>query len=169
MEFLELVRKRHSVRKYSNRPIEQEKLGYILECARLSPSAVNYQPWQFLLVKSEENKKKIQSCYNREWLAGAPLYLLVCHHRDQSWKRPADGKDHGDIDVAIATEHICLAAAEQGLGTCWVCNFDTEKCKRLLGLPAFLEPVVIVPLGYPAEETPAETTRKNKGEIVKEL
>lgn len=74
--------------------------------------------------------------------------------------RKLDEKSHGDIDVSIATEHLCLAAAEQGLGTCWVCNFDVPLCKELFAIPEHLEPVVIIPIGYPADEAVVESSRK---------
>ena len=106
MTFLELVRKRCSVRQYSDRTVEPEKMNYVLEAARLAPSAVNKQPWHMLLVESEEKRQLLQSCYNREWFKQAPLYLIVCGDHTESWKR-ADGKDHLDIDVAILTEHLC--------------------------------------------------------------
>ena len=136
MNFLELTKRRCSVRKYASRPVETEKLDYILEAARMAPSAVNYQPWCFLVVKSDKGREKIQSCYPREWFKQAPCYIVVCGDHAQSWKR-ADGKDHMDIDAAIAAEHICLAAAEQGLGSCWVCNSlrrhrNTGKSLRIL-------------------------------------
>ena len=161
MTFLELVRKRCSVRQYSDRIVEPEKMHYVLEAARLAPSAVNKQPWHMLLVESEEKRQLLQSCYNREWFKQAPLYLIVCGDHTESWKR-ADGKDHLDIDVAILTEHLCLAAAEQGLGTCWVCNFDAPRVKELFALPEHIEPIVLLPLGYPADESVFEGEKKRK-------
>jgi nitroreductase len=82
---------------------------------------------------------------------------------DEEWVR-FDGKHHGDIDVAIAVEHLCLAAAEQGLGTCWVCNFDAPLCHSLFSLPENEDPVALVPIGYPAD-TPKEKTRKTREQI----
>lgn len=169
MNFLELVKLRCSVRSFSAKAIEPEKLDYILECARLAPSAVNYQPWRFFIARSDSAKKALQKCYNREWFASAPLYILACGDASQSWKRGSDGKDHLDIDVAIAVEHISLAAAEQGLGTCWVCNFDVALCKQELKLSDSLIPIAIIPLGYPAGTVERKGTRKNIGEIVEEL
>lgn len=75
MDFLELAKKRYSAREYSPKEVEQEKLEYILECARLAPSAVNHQPWHFIVVKSDEARKAVQQCYPREWFAQAPLTL----------------------------------------------------------------------------------------------
>ena len=162
MNFLKLARKRCSVRQYSDRSVEPEKMDYILEAARLAPSAVNKQPWRILLIESEEKRQQLQSCYDREWFKQAPLYLIVCGNHEESWKRAEDGKDHVDVDVAILTEHLCLAAAEQGLGTCWVCNFNVARCKQLFDLPDDLEPIVLLPLGYPADESVFEGEKKRK-------
>ena len=164
MTFLELVKKRCSIRQFSSKAIEKEKLEYIIEAARLAPSAVNFQPWKFFVVKSDEGVENIKSCYSREWIKTVPMFIVACEDHSQSWKRGSDGKDHADIDVAIAVEHICLAAAEQGLGTCWVCNFDVARCKEVLNLPENIEPAVIIPLGYPErEEQFAESVKKRKG------
>lgn len=168
MDFLELVRKRSSVRSYQAKEIEAEKLEYILECARIAPSACNKQPWHFFVIRGEEGKEKIKRCYNRDWFT-APLYLLACGDISQSWKRSSDSKDHADVDVSIAFEHICLAATEQGLGTCWVCNFDVALCKELFRLSENLVPIAITPLGYPAKEDTNRTSRKNMEDIVSYL
>lgn len=165
MDFLELVNKRYSCRNYATRDVERDKLDYILECVRLSPSAVNKQPWHFHVVGDEEGKAKLRRCYAREWFDTAPLYVIATVLHDQEWVR-ADGKHHGDIDIAIAVEHLCLAAAEQGLGTCWVCNFDATLCKELFGLSEHEEPAVLIPIGYPADE-PKEKNRKPLSEIVR--
>ena len=108
----------------------------------LHPSAVNFQPWRFRIVTDEAVLKALYSCYKREWLATAPCIIVACVDHNESWHRRADNKDHADIDIAIAVEHLCLAAAEQGLGTCWVCNFDAPQCSEVLGLPENLEPAV---------------------------
>ena len=166
MDFLELSESRYSVRGYQSRLVSDELLNKVLEATRLAPSAVNKQPWKFVVVRSEEAKSRLRNCYDREWFATAPSYIVVCGDHASSWKRPADGKDHCDIDVAIATEHITLAAASLGLGTCWVCNFDVPSCKALLGLPEQWELCVIVPIGYPATADVPSKNRKDLSEIV---
>ena len=150
-QFLDLVRSRYSCRSYQPASVEQKKLDYIMECVRLAPSACNKQPWKFRVISSEEDRKKLCQCYNREWFATAPVCIIATVLHDEEWVR-ADGKHHGDIDIAIAVEHLCLAAAEQGLGTCWVCNFDAELCKGLFGIGENEEAAVLIPLGYPADE-----------------
>lgn len=160
-----MVRRRYSCRNYQPKSVEQEKLDYIMECVRLAPSAVNRQPWRFRIIRSEEDRKELCQCYSREWFATAPVVIIASILHDEEWVR-SDGKHHGDIDIAIAVEHLCLAAAEQGIGTCWVCNFDAERCKHLFGFGENEEPAVLIPLGYPADEF-REKTRKPIGEIVK--
>ncbi|MBR1668915.1 MAG: nitroreductase family protein [Bacteroidaceae bacterium] len=168
--FKDLAKKRFSLRSFSSEPVDDERLDYILECARIAPSAVNFQPWHFYIARSEEALQKVRQTYPRDWFATAPLVIVGCIRHDQSWHRPTDQKDHGDIDIAIATEHICLAATEQGLGTCWVCNFDARLCHELLQLPESEEAAVLIPLGFPAADAkPRGTTRKAFEEIVTEL
>jgi nitroreductase len=145
--------------------VEKEKVDYVMECVRLAPSAVNKQPWQFRIVTDEDEKAKLQQCYNRDWFKTAPMYVIASVLHDEEWVR-ADGKPHGNIDIAIAVEHLCLAATEQGLATCWVCNFDAVLCRELFGLPASEEPAVIIPLGYAADSLRPKN-RKAMEEIVK--
>lgn len=164
MNLLELTRDRYSCRAYTDEPVAPQQLEYILECARLAPSAVNKQPWKFRIVTSREGKDKLRQCYKREWFATAPMYILGTVLHDEEWVR-RDGKAHGNIDIAIATEHICLAATEQGLGSCWVCAFHADLCHELFQLPENEEAAVIIPLGHPAGE-PAEKIRKSLDEIV---
>ncbi len=151
MNFLELVKQRYSCRAYKPLGVEKEKLEYILECVRLAPSAVNKQPWRFRIVSKEEDKVRLQQCYNRDWFKTAPMYVVASVLHDEEWVR-SDGKHHGDIDIAIAVEHLCLAATEQGLATCWVCNFDAVLCKELFNLSDNEEPAVLIPLGYAEDE-----------------
>ena len=151
MNFLELVKQRYSCRAYKPLGVEKEKLDYILECVRLAPSAVNKQPWRFRIVSKEEDKVRLQQCYNRDWFKTAPMYVVASVLHDEEWVR-SDGKHHGDIDIAIAVEHLCLAATEQGLATCWVCNFDAVLCKELFNLFDNEEPAVLIPLGYAEDE-----------------
>ena len=165
MDFLELCKERFSVRKYTDKVVEKRELEYIEEAVRLAPSAVNKQPYRFLIVLSEAGRACIRQCYDREWFASAPLYFIAYKNEEEGWVRPCDGKPHADIDVAIATEHLCLAAAELGLGTCWVCNFDAGKLRDLFPLPGY-EAVAIIPVGHIASDCPhPEKRRKSVEEI----
>lgn len=165
MQFNQLIRNRFSVRKYKKTEVEKDKLIQILDAGRLAPSAVNFQPWHFIVVKEPANIEKVHSVYRREWFKSAPVIIIVCSDRLQSWKRGNDGKDSSDIDVAIAVDHMTLQATELGLGTCWVCNFDAKTCSELFRLPQHVEPVVLLPLGYP-DEPVKEKNRKPLEEIV---
>lgn len=165
MSFLELAQKRYSVRSYKDQPVEQDKILQVLEAARTAPSAVNYQPWHFIVAVEEEVKDKISEAYPRDWFRQAPVIIVACGDHDQSWKRN-DGKDHCDVDVAIAVDHLTLAAADLGLGTCWVCAFDAEKVHSALELPDNLEVIALIPLGYPKEDRTREKKRKSLDELV---
>ena len=144
---LALSQERFSARKFTSQAVSQEDLDYIMECVRLAPSAVNRQPWHWLIVRSDEAKEKLQECYDREWFKTAPMYIVGMKNVNENWVRRYDEKPHGDIDVAIAAEHLCLAATERGLGTCWVCNYDTDKMQQFFPREGF-EAVVIIPLAY---------------------
>ncbi len=167
MNFIKLAKQRYSCRKYKSNPVEESKLQQILEAGMVAPSAVNKQPWVFIVVK-DKNVAKLRKCYHRDWFDTAPVYIVLCANHKQSWKR-YDNKDHADIDVAIAADHITLAATGLGLATCWVCNFDKDLVIQTLNLGADYEPVVILPLGYPDDkvnENRHDTKRKSLSEIV---
>ncbi len=165
---LDIVKRRCSVRDFSSKPVEKGTLEYILEAARMAPSAVNIQPISLYVIQSEPLLSEIKSCYGREWIHNAPVVIVACGDHRAGWHR-ADGKDHTDIDVAIAVDHLTLAATEMGIGTCWVCNFDAERCSYILGLSECVEPVVLIPMGYPT--VPCQTVKKRKSmdEIVRYL
>lgn len=166
-KMLTLARQRYSVRNFTSQPVPDELLQYILEVARLAPSAVNLQPWSFLVVRNRKLLDELASkVYTREWFATAQCCIVICGNHIAAWHRKSDGKDHCDIDIAIAAEHIALAAAEKGLGTCWVCNFDAEACTEVLQLPDGIEPIVLLPVGYPVENEVPEKKRKSFDEVV---
>ncbi len=167
MNLKKLIESRYSVRAYLPETVEKDKVEYILECARLSPSACNLQPWKFYVVTDKEVLAKIHESYNREWIKTAPVCIVVCEDISESWKRKEDGKDHADIDASIAGQHICLAAHEIGLGTCWICNFSPDILSKALNLTANVKPVAIFPLGYIDEEKsiPPQKKRKELTEI----
>ncbi len=165
MDFSQLISHRYSVRKYKEQGVENEKLIQVLEAARMAPTAVNFQPFILLVFQEKEKRERLIETYPRDWIKSAPVIVLACADHSQSWKRSTDGKDSADIDVAIAVDHMTLQATELGLGTCWVCNFDAQKCAEILELPSYLEPLVMLPLGYPAD-TPREKKRKKLNQIV---
>lgn len=165
MDFLTLSQKRYSERRYSDQKIAQADLDYILACARLAPSAVNKQPWHIYVLQGE-TLQKMAPIYRRETFKEAPMCLVITGNHDESWHR-YDGKDHCDIDIAIITEHVVLAAAELGINTCWVCNFDVQACKDLLELPENEEPIVLIPMGYaPKDSVAPDKKRKEMQQLV---
>ncbi len=169
MNFLELAKNRFSVRKFKPDQIKDEDLQYILEAGRIAPSANNSQPWQFIVIKGDSKNDEVNELYHRDWFDDAPVVIIILADHSKSWHRSCDGKDHADMDVAIAADHMTLAATDRGLGTCWVCNFDVDKTKKYFCLPDHLEPVIILPLGYPDGNVDTErhsAKRKPLSEIV---
>ncbi|EGK02993.1 nitroreductase family protein [Dysgonomonas gadei] len=163
MKLKELIESRYSVRTYLSRAVEEDKINYILECARLAPSACNNQPWKFFIIRNQSVISCIQESYNREWFKSAPVHIVVCKDSSMSWKRTtSDNKDFGDVDAAIAAEHVCLAAAEIGLGTCWICNFNPDVLIEVLNLSPNLEPIAIFPLGYIDSDKSISPEKKRK-------
>lgn len=161
VEFLDLVRKRRSIRRYKSDPVPQGKLKYVLEAARLAPSMGNRQCWRFIVVTDEAKRKAITT---REWAAGAPAVIVGCAYPHLSGSR--FNQQYYMLDMGIAMEHLILAAAEQGLGTCWIGGqFDEETVRQALGIPKGVRVVALTPLGYPAE-TPGPKGRKPLKEIV---
>ncbi len=165
MNFIDLAIKRCSVRGYLDTPVEEEKINYVLEAARAAPSACNNQPWVFIVIKDPQSRRRLEKVYNRQWFFEAPVIIAACCDGSVSWKRK-DGKDYGDIDVAIALDHLTLAAAEKGLGTCWIGAFDEREARTVLLLPKTIHPVAFTPLGYPASEEKKQKMRKQLNEIV---
>ena len=168
MAFIDLAKKRYSSRKYLDKPVDKELLIKVLDAGRVAPSAKNKQPWHFVVITQEALLKQIRSCYEREWLETAKCIIVVCGDHREAWRR-ADGKIHTDIDVAITIDHMTLAATDLGLSTCWVCKFDVLKCAKIMELPEGVEPIALIPIGYPADETDEnrhDRLRKPLDEIV---
>ncbi len=167
MNLKQLAENRYSCRHYSAQAVEKDTLKSIFEVVRLAPSACNLQPWQFVAVTEPKLLAQLQACYSRDWFRTAPCCIVALGNHEQSWKRPQDGKDHCDIDLAIAIDHLTLAAAEKELATCWICHFDAAKCAEILNLPKNIEAIALIPIGYPAEKSIPEKKRKSMEEIVK--
>lgn len=165
MEFLELVEKRYSVRAYKPDDVENKKLHIVLEAARLAPTAVNYQPFQIVVIHTKGREEELNHIYPAKWFVQPPIVMCVCAVRDRAWTRK-DGKNFMDIDATIVMDHIILAATSVGLGTCWIGAFDASAAKKVLNLPEGVEPVVFTPLGYAADE-PGAKKRGDLSELVR--
>jgi nitroreductase len=151
MDFSELIRERYSVRAYQPDPVEDEKLERVLEAARLAPTAANRQPFQILVIHTQGREEELHTIYNKAWFVEPPLLICACGLPERGWTR-RDGKSYVDVDVAIMMDHLILAAANEGLGTCWVGAFDPDAARDVLDLPDDVEPIAFTPLGYPADE-----------------
>lgn len=165
MDYYEVIRKRSSIREYQNREVEEDKLKRILEAARIAPSAANTQPWLFIVVKKAEVKEKLKAAYPRPWFWSAPVVICACGIVGQAWRRD-DGKSYLDVDVAIAMDHLILAATAEGLGTCWIGAFDPTQVKRILHLASGIEPIALTPVGY-TSALPKEKSRKPCDEVIR--
>ncbi|MBV7276592.1 nitroreductase family protein [Clostridiaceae bacterium UIB06] len=150
MDFLELAKKRYSVRKYEQKKVEEDKLLKILEAGRVAPTGANTQPQRIIVVQKEEGLEKLKKGAN---VYGAPLALVICADHNVAWKRPFDGKVITDIDASIVTDHMMLEATDLGLGTVWICYFDPNVIKKEFNLPENVEPVNILAVGYVKDES----------------
>lgn len=166
-EFADLVAARYSCRDYADTPVGRDDILYCLEAARMAPSACNRQPWEFLVLAGPQECAPAVAAYHRAWAATAPVVIVALGRHDEAWHRASDGKDHTDVDVAIAVEHLCLAATATGLATCWICNFDADALASALGLPTGVEPVAMITLGYPAAGAAPAKQRKPIQQIVR--
>ena len=165
--FLDLAEKRRSVRAYKPDNVPEEMLQTVLEAGRLAPSACNKQPWRFIVVRSETGRRALGAAYAREWFWKAPLVIAVCILPKEAWTRSHDGKNYAMADGALAMDHLQLAAAELGLGTCWIGAFDPAAAREILGLPDGVEIVGMTPLGFPdVEPNPRVRSRRPLGETV---
>ncbi|MCX7029135.1 MAG: nitroreductase family protein [Spirochaetes bacterium] len=167
--FLDLVAARSSVRRYdAGRPVSDEHLAAILEAARLAPSAGNAQPWRFVVVRDPAVRARLAAeafsgIYQRTRRIAAPVYLALCgvHGATDFVGRAAGHSSYTLTDCSIAGEHAVLAAVELGLGTCWIGMFNRRRTRRLLGVPAGVDVIAMIALGWPAE--PARAAPPAKG------
>ncbi len=165
MNFSELAKKRYSVRAYKPDPVPDDKLQQVLEAARLAPTAANRQPFKLIVIHTAGREEELSRIYGRPWFVQAPLVICACGISEQGWVR-RDGKSYIDVDVAIVMDHLILAAADLGLGTCWVGAFDASALNRLFGLSDNLIPAAVIPVGYAAGEIPPQRPRRSLQEIL---
>jgi nitroreductase len=166
MKFQDLLRRRYSVRAYESRPVEDEKIARVLEAARLAPTAANRQPFRIVLVPTKGREAELGRIYGRPWFVQAPYVLCVCALPAESWIRKYDGWNSAEVDATIALDHLILAAAEEGLGTCWIAAFDPKAAREVLNLPEGIVPVAFTPLGYPAD-SPQPKKRRPLSDLVR--
>lgn len=165
--FGQLAAERWSVRKFRPETVDGDALMQILEAGRAAPTAHNIQPQRILVIRSEADREKLKKCTRCHF--DAPVVLLVCYDKTQSWKRKYDGADSGMVDAAIVTTHMMLAAESLGVGTCWVMHFKPAAVQEEFHLPEELVPAALLPMGYPAEDAapiPMHFQRKPLEELV---
>ena len=154
MDYMTLSQQRYSVRKYLNKPVEEEKLAHILEAGRIAPTAANKQPHKIYLLKSPEAMEKARS-FTR-MMYNAPMALLVCYDDTLSWKADRFGEpgyDGGEVDAAIVTSAMMMEATELGLGSLWVRGFSAPEAAKVFDLPGNIHPVCFLLLGYAADKS----------------
>ena len=167
MEFYKVINERKSIRKYNvNKKIPDEVLDRILNAARIAPSACNIQPWHFMVIKDNKKKEKLKGAYRQDWFWTAPVIIVGCVDVNKAWIR-GDGVSYAEVDLAIAMDHLILAATNEGLGTCWIGAFNEIKVKDILNIPDYIKVVAMTPLGFAAEEVKA-SPRKSINDIVHE-
>ena len=150
MEFEQLIRERYSVRSYKPECLPKEAIETILAAGHVAPTGCNKQPQRILVLNTEESMARLQGCTKCRF--GAPSAMIVCHNKDESWKRPYDGALASPVDAAIVTTHMMLAARNIGVGSCWVMHFDPFALREAFAIPESFEPLAILLLGYPAED-----------------
>lgn len=167
MDIFQVFRDRRSIRKYKDNLVEAEKIERILDAARLAPSWKNMQCWRFLVLTDAERRARVLEAFpddnpGKKAITSAPVLIVVCGNPDES--EVENGIDYFVADVAIAFEHLCLAAHALGLGTCWMGWYNEKQIKHTLGIPEEIRIVGITPLGYPDQE-PKPRPRKQLSDI----
>jgi nitroreductase len=161
MEFYKVMKTRRSVRNYRSDPIPEDVMNNVMNAVRMAPSGSNKQPWKFILVKDPELKDRLQKASNNQIFIGeAPAAIVACGY-DVSYNR---GGYMGEmtflVDVSIAFTHLVLAARAEGLGTCWLGDFENKEVKELLDVPDDWNVVAVTPIGYPRDDAFVETDRR---------
>ncbi|NTW28353.1 MAG: nitroreductase family protein [Coriobacteriia bacterium] len=154
MDFSELIAKRRSVRHFnSKREVSDEDINYLLDAAVAAPTAGNIQPWRFTVVRSAEARERLAGALHQRWATGAPVVIVVSVDPRPCAARYSERGErlYAIQDTAAAAENILLAAVDRGLASCWVGAFDAKAVSEALGIPAPIEPLVILPIGYSAE------------------
>lgn len=170
MDFLEFAKSRYSVRKYSQRDVEDSKIEKILQAAAVAPTAMNNQPQKIYVVKSKEALEKMSKCTACSF--GAPI-IFICGYDTSLESFDIDMDDHrGQIDIDIVQTHMMLQATELGLGTCWVKRFDPRAVREAFNIPRNIKLSSIMPCGYPADDSapaPRHTASREISEMVEYL
>ncbi|CAG1066502.1 nitroreductase / dihydropteridine reductase [uncultured bacterium] len=165
--FYDLYWRRKSVREFSERLVEPEKIDRLLESLRRAQSAANRQPWQFVVVVDKDERAAMADVFTKEGFKKAPLLIVACADPSQAWTRRADKVNYAWVDVTIAVTEMIGAATAEGLGSCWVAAVEPGLVKGKLGIPEHIEIVAVIAVGYPEKELVTEDkARKPLAEII---
>ena len=171
MEFTELAKTRYSVRSFSDRKIEKEKLNALLGAAKVAPTACNNQPQRLYVLQSGKSIEKLNNV--TKFVFGAHTVIIFTSVKEEEWINPFTKEYHtGEIDCSIVCTHVMLQAWEMGIGSCWVGYFDPEKVRKAFDIPENEQIIAILPLGYPAEDSkpaPGHSIFKPMEKMVKYL
>ena len=150
MEFEKLIAERYSVRKFKPEHLPKDVVDRILAAAHAAPTGCNYQPQRILVLNTDEAIEALRPCTKCHF--GAPTAMLVCHNREESWRRVYDGALSSPVDAVIVTTYLMLAAQNEGVGSCFVMHFDPAAMRATFAIPEQVEPVALLVMGYPAED-----------------
>lgn len=150
MDFEKLIDERYSVRNFKSEHLQQTVIDKILNAGHKAPTGCNYQPQRILVLNTDESIEKLKECTKCHF--NAPTAMLVCHNRDESWKRVYDGALSSPVDAVIVTTYMMLVAQNEGVGTCWVMHFDPDKMRETFSIPENVEPVALLVMGYPSDD-----------------
>ncbi len=163
MGFLELAKRRYSVRAYKPHPVEDEKLQQVLEAARLAPTGSNQQLFQLIVIHTAGREKELRLIYDKDWFVQAPVIICACAITIQGQVYD-EGRSYRNIGIVM--DHLILAATNLGLGTCWIGAFDPIATRKILGLPEEVKPIVFATIGY-SDDEPRPKVRKSINELVR--
>lgn len=165
-DFYELFERRKSIRDFQDRPVEADKLSRLLMTLNRAQSAANRQPWHFIVLE-KKGREAFEEVLTKDGFKNAPVIIVALADPAQAWVRRYDQVNYAWVDVSIAVSEMIAAATAEGLGTCWIASVDAQKVKQILGVPAHLDVVTLVALGYPEEELrKEEKNRKPLGDII---
>ena len=151
MDFERIIAERYSVRNFKNEHLPKKVVDKILDAGHKAPTGCNFQPQRILVINTDEAIAKLKDCTRCHF--DAPTAMLICYCKDETWSRPYDGALSAPVDAAIVTTHLMLAAHNEGVGSCWVMHFNPEKMKASFNIPENIEPVALLTMGYPAEDS----------------
>jgi nitroreductase len=166
MEFYDVINARYSSRAYRRQAVPEDALQRILEAFATAPTTANRQALGLVVIETAGREDELKRINSAVWFhSQAPLLLAACSIPGKTWKRE-DGETFADVDVAIAMDHLILAATAEGLGTCWVGAFDYAAAREVLGLPEGVEPVAFTPLGFSADVPRGRREKRPASELV---